>query len=65
MFSDLGSKFTTKTTQNISMEATVNFTEGLTTNSYEDPFCKGQNSYAQVCVFSLLLLFCLCVIVLL
>ncbi|XP_071162634.1 AP-5 complex subunit mu-1-like [Mytilus edulis] len=45
---NIGSKFTTKTTQNISMEATVNFTDGQTTNSYEDPFCKGQNSYAQL-----------------
>ena len=43
----LGTKFNTKT-QTISLEATVNFTDGKLGNSYEDPFCVGQNSYAQV-----------------
>lgn len=44
---NIGTKFNTKT-QNISLEATVNFTDGKVGNSYEDPFCVGQNSYAQL-----------------
>lgn len=44
---NIGTKFNVKTPI-ISLDASVSFTDNKQSNLYDDPFCIGQNSYAQL-----------------